>query len=141
MSKRALSMLTALAVAAALTMAPAQAGKKAKAIAIAVGATALVAAAAAAANADRNDAYYDFSYGHTFEQNAVAACTDKAQRKTEKDGGYQLILRGVDNSKYYADGTWRVKIDLLQYGPWGRNKAKAQCVVKFDRVIDFHWIG
>ena len=113
--------------------------KTAKAIAIAIGATALAAGIAAAANGDHDEDYYTYSYGHDRGTNAAAACAHKARRQLDRMGGDQLVVRDVDRLDPGPDRTWRVRLAVVRYGPWGRDRATAVCRVEYDRVTAFRW--
>lgn len=128
--------------AVALMLAPAQLeakNKTAKAIAIAIGATALAAGIASAANGDLDEDYYSYSYGHDQGTNAAAACAHKARRQLDRMGGDQLVVRDVDRLDPGPNRTWRVRLDVVRYGPWGRDRATAVCRVEYDRVVGFRW--
>jgi hypothetical protein len=128
--------------AAALMLAPAQTeakNKTAKAIAIAIGATALAAGIASAANGDLDEDYYSYSYGHDQGTNAAAACVHKARRQLERMGGDELVVRDVDRLDPFPNRTWKVRLRVTRYGPWGRDRAVASCRVEYDRVVGFKW--
>ncbi len=131
-----------IAFTAALMLMPSQLeakNKTAKAIAIAIGATALAAGIASAANGDHDEDYYSYSYGHDQGTNAAASCAHKARRQLDRMGGDQLVVRDVDRLDPGPDRSWRVRLDVVRYGPWGRDRATAVCRVEYDRVIAFQW--
>lgn len=112
-------------------------GHSERGIALAVDAVVLLAIAAAAkAHEHRPD--YQRHHGRTDNENAVAACLHKAQRRTVRKGGYGVTLRKL-NYVHAAGAGWRVSIGVKQRLPGGSRYRNAVCTVHGDRVGKLAW--
>ena len=99
-------------------------------LAIAIGAAALIAAAARAKAHENNDSY-GYHHGYGGRDNSISACLHKAQRRTERAGGYGVTLRNVRRA-VNRGSYWQVNLAVKQRLRGGvRRNVVARC-----RVVD-----
>ena len=93
------------------------------------------AAAASAANAHRGRPHYAYDHGIGARDNALATCLHRADRYlARRHRGKGIELRRVKYIRPWGPDGFRVSLKLYSYGPWGREKSKAKCWVRHDRV-------
>ena len=140
MLKRLTIACVAALFAAGVFATGAQAGGKKTAIGIAVGvaATALILSAAQSANSYRDRDYYDYNQSVGPNENAVAACIHRADRRVQRRRGGFARLEHVKDVKH-KDG--RIKVTMLVTNISGRHARKrwVKCHVRHDRVVFFKY--